>query len=198
VTNEIDIEKSIGEFHEVMVLACRESFRTRWASKKANSNKAVPWRTEELTIMRKRINALRRKYQMTRNNEDLREQYRSRYLTGKARYTAKIKKDKVTSWKEYCNMTSSINPWKEVYKLAACKRKNNTQITTLRKPDGILTADIRENLSTCWSILHWKIKKLMILTTINSSGHKLKISRTRLMAKTSPHRKLELQWKAWE
>jgi hypothetical protein len=43
-------------------------------------------------------------------------------------------------------MTSSINPWKEVYKLAACKRKNNTQITTLRKHDGILTADIRENL----------------------------------------------------
>ena len=40
MTNEIDTEKSIGEFHEVMVLACRESFRTRWASKKTNSNKA--------------------------------------------------------------------------------------------------------------------------------------------------------------
>jgi hypothetical protein len=34
----------------------------------------------------------------------------------------------------------------EVYKLAAGKRENNTQITTLRKPNGILTADIRETL----------------------------------------------------
>jgi hypothetical protein len=31
-----------------------------------------------------------------------------------------------TSWKEYCNMTSSTNPWNEVYKLAAGKGKNNT------------------------------------------------------------------------
>jgi hypothetical protein len=43
-------------------------------------------------------------------------------------------------------MTSSTNPWNEVYKLEAGKRKNNTQITTLRKPNGILTADIRETL----------------------------------------------------
>ena len=43
-------------------------------------------------------------------------------------------------------MTSSTNPWNEVYKLATGKRKNNTQLTTLRKPDGSLTADIRETL----------------------------------------------------
>jgi hypothetical protein len=56
------------------------------------------------------------------------------------------KKKKISSWEEYCNMTSSTNPWNEVYKLAAGKRKNNTQLTTLRKPDGSLTADIRETL----------------------------------------------------
>jgi len=38
-----------------------------------------------------------------------------------------LKKKKITSWKQYCNMTSSINPWNEVYKLATCKRKNNTK-----------------------------------------------------------------------
>jgi hypothetical protein len=43
-------------------------------------------------------------------------------------------------------MTSSTNPWNEVYKLAAGKRKNYAQLTTLRKPDGSLTADIRETL----------------------------------------------------
>jgi len=79
-----------------------------------------------LTIMRKRMNALRRRYQRARNNGDLREQRRSQYLEGTARYAATIKKEKITSWKEYCNMTSSINPWNEVYKLATGKRKNNT------------------------------------------------------------------------
>ena len=78
VRNEIDIETSIEEFHEAMVLASRESFKTQRASKKANSHKAVPWWTEELTIMRKRINALRRRYNRTRHNEDLRER-RSQY-----------------------------------------------------------------------------------------------------------------------
>jgi len=39
---------------------------------------------------------------------------------------------------------TSANPWNEVYKLAAGKRKNNTQITTLQKPDGSLTADLSE------------------------------------------------------
>ena len=43
-------------------------------------------------------------------------------------------------------MTSSTNHWNEVYKLGAGNRENNTQITTLRKPDGSLTADLSETL----------------------------------------------------
>jgi hypothetical protein len=126
VTKEIDIEKSVEEFHEVMVSACRESFRKQQASKKTNLHKTVPWWTEELTIKRKRMNALGRSYQRTRNNGDLGEQRRSQYTEGKARYAATIKKGKIISWKEYCNMTSSTNAWNEVYKLGASKRKNNT------------------------------------------------------------------------
>jgi hypothetical protein len=43
-------------------------------------------------------------------------------------------------------MTTHINPWNEAYRLAAGKRKSATQITTLRKPDGTLTADRQETL----------------------------------------------------
>jgi hypothetical protein len=96
--------------------------------------------------MRKRVNAPRRRYQRTRKSEELREQRKTQYLEGKARYATTIKKEKITSWKDYCNMTSSSNPWNEVYKLAAGKKKNNTQITTLRKSDGSLTADLSETL----------------------------------------------------
>jgi len=144
--HEMDIEKSIEEFHKVVEIACSKSFRTQRASKKAVSNKAGPCWTEELTIMRKSLNTPKRRYQRTRNSEELREQHRSQYLEGKAKYAATIKKVKITSWKEYCNMTSSTNPWNKVYKLAVGKRNNNTQITTLRKPIGSLTADLRETL----------------------------------------------------
>jgi hypothetical protein len=60
VSDETDIEKLIEEFHKVLKLTCSKSFRTQRASKRAISLKSVPWWTEELTIMRKRVNALRR------------------------------------------------------------------------------------------------------------------------------------------
>ena len=58
------------------------------------------------------------------------------YLAEKARYEATIKREKILSWKEYCNLTSSSNPWNEVYKLAAGKRRDNTQIKLCESPTG--------------------------------------------------------------
>jgi len=100
------VEKLIEEFYEVLILACRESFRTQRAAERIRSNTSVPWWTDELTILRKRLNALRRRYQKTRNNEDLRQQRKAQYQEGKARYALTIKKEKISSWKEYCNLTS--------------------------------------------------------------------------------------------
>jgi len=76
----------------------------------------------------------------------LREQCKTIYLEEKASYEATFKREKIQSWKEYCNLTTSSNPWNEVYKLEAGKRRVNTQITTLRKPDGSLTEDLSETL----------------------------------------------------
>jgi hypothetical protein len=67
-------------------------------------------------------------------------------LEARASYALAIKKHKISSWKEYCNLTSAANPWNEVYKIEAEKRKRITQLTTLRKPDGSLTKDISETL----------------------------------------------------
>jgi hypothetical protein len=106
--------------------------------------------------MRKRTNALRR-YQRTRKH-GLREQRKTIYLAEKARYESTIKREKIQSWKEYCNLTTSSNPWNEVYKLAAEKRKDNTQLTTLRKPDGSLTEDLKP-YSSCWNTSRRMTKK---------------------------------------
>jgi hypothetical protein len=134
-------EKLIDEFQEVIKAACDKSFRRR-LTKKTITNKSVPWWTDELSVMRKRTNALRM-YQRTRKHEGLREQRKTSYLAEKARYESTMKKEKIRSWKKHCNLTS--NQWNEVYNIAAGKRRNNTQIT-LQTTDGSFTEDLRQTL----------------------------------------------------
>jgi len=69
VTVKSDIEKTIDEVYGDSTTACSESFRTHLEPKKAMKNRSVPWLTNELTIMRKRLNVLRRKHERTTNNE---------------------------------------------------------------------------------------------------------------------------------
>jgi hypothetical protein len=94
--------------------------------------------------MRKRTNALTVRFQRTRANEDLRVQRKTRYLEEKAMYEATTRRKKLRSWKAYCNLTSSSNPWNEVYKTAAGKTRAYKQLTTLWRPDGSLTQDLTE------------------------------------------------------
>jgi hypothetical protein len=95
--------------------------------------------------MRKRTNALR-KYQRTLNNEEPRENRKNQYIEGKKKYQAAIRKEKINSWKQYCNVTSPSNPWNEAYKLASRKPRNTETLTTLQKPDGSKTTNIIETL----------------------------------------------------
>ena len=53
-----------------------------------------------------------------------------------------IRKEKINSWKQYCNTTSPSNPWNEAYKLASGKTRNTVTLTTLQKPGGTKTANI--------------------------------------------------------
>jgi hypothetical protein len=110
VTSECDIEKTIDELHEDLTTACNESFRTQQAPKKATTNRSVPWWTDELTIMRKRLNALRRRCQRTKNNENLRTYGKVQYLEGKARYASTIKNEKFSSWIAFCNLNQLTTP----------------------------------------------------------------------------------------
>jgi hypothetical protein len=61
-------------------------------------------------------------------------------------YQAKIKREKLKSWKEYCNLTPCANPWNAVYKLASNKTKRSLKMTNLQKSDGSLTSDLNETL----------------------------------------------------
>jgi len=112
--------------------------------KKEAHHKSVPWWTQRLTILRIKVNAQRRRYQRMKRDTVLREQQKEQYLTTKAEYAATIRKERLSSWKEYCTMTSATNPWNEIYKLAAGRSKQTAPTTTLRQKDGKLTANLHE------------------------------------------------------
>jgi hypothetical protein len=51
--------------------------------KEHEKQKSVPWWTEELIIKRKKLNALRRCYQRTKNNKEPRECRKNKYYEKK-------------------------------------------------------------------------------------------------------------------
>jgi hypothetical protein len=145
--NENEIERTVDLFTQALQPASGKTFKVINTHGRTHI-KSVPWWTDGLTTMWKRTNALRRLYQRTKNIEELRESRKHRYFEEKKKYQSEIRKEKFNSWKEYCNVTASVNPWPQVYKLAAGKARKNTITTTLRKPDGTMTKNIRDTLNT--------------------------------------------------
>jgi hypothetical protein len=88
------IEKHIYEFSDALKLACNKSFKTQRASKKATTqiNSLVDGRANNTA---KRTNAVRRIYQRTRNNDELREKCKTQYFESEAKYAATVKKENV-------------------------------------------------------------------------------------------------------
>jgi paraquat-inducible protein B len=94
---ENDLEKFIDTFTEALQSACRKTFKTISTENQTKKKKSVPWQTEGLTIMQKRINALRRIYQRTRNNEEFRESRKRKYFEEKKNIKLKLEKRNSTS-----------------------------------------------------------------------------------------------------
>ena len=143
-----NLEQYIDLIEETIKTACRKSFPHSVTHKKNNNHKSVPWWKVELTVMRKRVNANRRLYQRTKNDETLRERRKEVYLQLRREYKTELKKARTSSWKEYCNVAASINPWSQVYKLATGKNRTNNIMTTIKNPDGTETSNLNQTLNT--------------------------------------------------
>jgi hypothetical protein len=107
-----------------MAAACRKSFQVRKVGGKTIEHKSAAWWTMELT-MRKKINALRRRFQHTVRDENPREH---RQLYQQQKYVAALRESKILSWKEYCNATTTPNPWNAVYKLVPGNLKKSSTL----------------------------------------------------------------------
>ena len=141
-----DISEFMEKYEEVIQLTCKETLKLPKQQQTFTKGKSVPWWTDALTILRNRTNALRRRFQRTTNNEELRENRKNRYLEEKRKYQAAIRKEKLNSWKQYCTTTPSDNPWNAVYKLASGKTRITAAPTTLHKQDGSKTTNTLETL----------------------------------------------------
>ena len=145
---ENDLDRIVDSYTKAMQTACREAFKVINTQNKTKQKKSVPWWTDSLTIMWKRINALRRLYQRTRNDDKLRESRKHKYLEEKKKYQYGIRKEKLNSWNEYCNVAASLTPWSQMYKLATGKVRTNCIMTTLRKTEGTVTSSILNTMNT--------------------------------------------------
>ena len=97
VLREADIDSVVQKFENSITTACKLSFRTCKTPTKNVRNKSVPWWTQELLIMRKKTNALRRRYQRTKNDEQLREQRKQQYMEGKRIYMSLLSENQNSS-----------------------------------------------------------------------------------------------------
>jgi hypothetical protein len=99
-----NIEVAVDKLQTVLDYACRSSFRqTRLTSRNEPRHKSVPWWNSRLTLQIKEVNAKRRRYRRTKDNPEQREQRKVQYLVSKAEYAAAIRREKIKSWKEFCN-----------------------------------------------------------------------------------------------
>ena len=90
VLKENDFETFVYTFIEALQTECRKTFKTLSTENKIKKKKLVPWWTDNLTTMRKKTNALRRLYQITRNNEELRESRKQKYFETKKSINSKL------------------------------------------------------------------------------------------------------------
>lgn len=141
-----DAETVAERFNSCIIAACDGAFHKSTSRKISTKGKSVPWWNDQLTVLRKRVNALRRRYQRTINNQQLREERKNQYNEGKREYQLQMQKEKLTSWKKYCTIEDGSNPWHVAYKLAAGKIRTQPSLTTIRKTDGTYTADTEETL----------------------------------------------------
>ena len=151
--------------------ACNISFRISKGRKL--KTRTLPWWNDELKILLKKVNASRRRYQRTLDNEDLRHERKLQYNEGKRQYQSKLQEEKFKSWQKYCSSTEESNPWNAIYKIASGKLKSTTCLTTLQQPDGTFTLDtestakhmldyfVPEDNETNDSAVHKQIRELI-------------------------------------
>ena len=147
VKQSTNTDELISKFTSTITATCDAVFKVSRAGHCFTKGRSVPWWTCELTILRKRAMALRRRYQRTTKDDNLRQERKLLYQEGKRQYQAKLQEEKLKSWKDFCSHTAGPNPWNAVYKLASGKLHSKTTWSTLITNNGNFTSDIDSTMN---------------------------------------------------
>lgn len=113
------------------------------------SAKRNPWWNDQLFVMRKKLRALRRRYQQCHNQ--LREVYKHDYYSFLQRYQNEILEAKKLSWRKFCSDSAKANVFGLSYKLASDKIKIPLVIPPVQTLAGDLTNSLSDSIKV---ILH--------------------------------------------
>lgn len=107
-----------------------------------NKKQITPFWCAELNRLKRITRAKRKIYQKARNPE-LRNR-KLEYQKAKQEFREKIKQKKIETWTSYLDKNLTLDPWGNPYKLRMAKTSATT-ISTLKKPDGTKTGNLRES-----------------------------------------------------
>ena len=145
-TTENNLEQHIELISEAIQSACYATFLKTTTRKKNNNKKTVPWWTDNLTIIRKRVNAYRRLFQRTKHDEKLREDRKKNYGEANRTYQTEIKKEKTKLMEGILQRDSFHKPMVTSLQTGSRENRSKSTITNLTKQDGSETRNTKETM----------------------------------------------------
>jgi len=88
--SKTDTGQSTHKYISAVAVAFGAAFRVSTVGDRALNKRSEPWWTGEITLLRKKAIAMRRKYQGTRNVENLRHERKLQYQEGNRHYQPKL------------------------------------------------------------------------------------------------------------
>ena len=106
-----DTGEVIYKYTSAITAVCEASFQVLRTGNAHLRNEACHGGITKLQHFAKKTIAMRRRYQRTRDDADLRQERRLQYQEGNRTYQAKLREAKLKSWKDFCSRTQSFNLW---------------------------------------------------------------------------------------
>ena len=144
-----DTDRVIRKFTSAITAACDATFQVTRPGNQAAKKRRVPWWTIDLTLLRKKTLPLSRRFQRTKNDDNLRLERRQQCQESNRIYQMRLREEKLQSWKDFCSNTNteSSNPWNGAYRYAAGRQRNKLILTTLNTGNNRYTTDMETTIN---------------------------------------------------
>lgn len=137
---------AVSCLEESIIKACDVAIPSR-----AYYSASVPWWTPDLTILKHKVNKIRKKFQKA-VTASVKERLRRTYREARRAYHRDILKAKRLSWQKFATQIASGNPWSLIYKLQTDKYTLDGALNTVQL-GGLSTVGWRESREQLLNVL---------------------------------------------